>query len=324
MSDEQFFLANAYVDGELTDDERRTAEADPAVMAEVATLRALQARVRDTPPPSASARDTAVAAAMSEFTASSTDDRPVEPESPTVVPFRPRPAYARALGIAAAVVAVVGLGVVVSQVGTGGDDDASGAADVTLDAGDDAAREGALTESAQAVPEATAEESFDMAADDGGEESASVAAEMAGGDGDAADEMVEEAEVMSEEAGAEDTADSSAGAEADASPWSERLGLFDRPIAIPDGYERDALLLGFEDLALRGLFLVRERDEGRLPPSPNTECVPVGEPLARAEALFDDVVVVVIAVDEIERTVVAIDAASCEPLAVAPLPELDR
>ena len=55
-TDEQYLLASAYLDGELTDDERRLAEADPAVMAEVEQLRALQAEIADVEPPTAAAQ----------------------------------------------------------------------------------------------------------------------------------------------------------------------------------------------------------------------------------------------------------------------------
>ena len=64
MNAEHEFLASGYVDGDLTDDERRIAEADPAVMAEVEQLRALRAELADVPPPTTDARESAIAAAM--------------------------------------------------------------------------------------------------------------------------------------------------------------------------------------------------------------------------------------------------------------------
>lgn len=313
MSDEPFFLANAYLDGELTDDERRIAEADPDVMAEVETLRALQARLRTVPAPTEAARDSAIAAAMSTFT--SVAGAPAEVEAPAVVPLRPRPAYARALGIAAAVVAVVGLGVVASQVGSRSDDDAA----TEIDAA--AAREGEATaEALEATAEETADGGSDAAEPAAGDGELAVAELDTASSGDAAeDERADVAEEMSEESGSVTATGGS-----DDSPWAQRPDLADRPVTLPDAYEPDGLLVGLEDLAVRGVFLVRERDEGRLPPSPNTACARDDETLARAEALFDDVLVILIAVDEVGRTVAAVDAATCEELAVAPLPRLER
>ena len=113
MNEEQFFLANAYLDGELTAEERGIAEADPAVMAEVEQLRALQNDLRDVEPPSDAARESAIGAALAEFTSRSSTSTSTGRVAPAVtaapaapIVFRRRPAYARYLGVAAAMVAV--------------------------------------------------------------------------------------------------------------------------------------------------------------------------------------------------------------------------
>ena len=88
MNAENEFLASAYVDGELTDDERRIAEADPGVMAEVEQLRALRASIADTEPAASEAREAAIAAAMSVY-----DERYAA--APATAHARPRRATAR-------------------------------------------------------------------------------------------------------------------------------------------------------------------------------------------------------------------------------------
>lgn len=117
---ELILRASAYLDGELDADERSRAEADPAVMAEVEALRALQDEIRDVEPPHADTREAAITAALAEFDA-------LRPATDRVVPFRPRPSYSRWLTAAAAVVAVGLVGVVVAQSTRGGDDEDSAA-----------------------------------------------------------------------------------------------------------------------------------------------------------------------------------------------------
>ncbi|HUF99730.1 MAG TPA: hypothetical protein VMM60_16505, partial [Ilumatobacter sp.] len=85
MNDDQYFLANAYIDGELTADERQFAEADPDVMSEVDRLRAMQSLLRESAPPSPAARSAAIAAAMAEFGAT-----PVSSNAPQVPASHPR------------------------------------------------------------------------------------------------------------------------------------------------------------------------------------------------------------------------------------------
>jgi hypothetical protein len=139
--------ASAYLDGELDAAEIAAAEADPAVMAEVAQLRSLQESIRDVVEPTSYARDTAIAAALVEF------DRRRHPAP--VVRTRPRPGYSRWLAVAAAIAGLAALGAVVTQVGGGGDDD--DAAEVADDAagGDQATSLSArvVTGSAPAAPQ---------------------------------------------------------------------------------------------------------------------------------------------------------------------------
>jgi hypothetical protein len=112
--------ASAYLDGELDAAEIAAAEADPAVMAEVAQLRSLQEAVRAVGEPTSSARDGAIAAALAEY------DRKRHPAP--VIRSRPRPAYTRWLAVAAAVAGLAALGAVIATNSRGGDDnDAAGA-----------------------------------------------------------------------------------------------------------------------------------------------------------------------------------------------------
>jgi hypothetical protein len=129
MTDDQFFLANAYLDGELTDEERTTAETDPEVLAAVEELRRLQAGLRDVEPPSELGRQRAVIAALEQFRVTA---------SPQTHPFAGRSnnnrSYSRYLGIAAAVVAIGVLGVFLANANVGGDDEAAIEAETTNEA----------------------------------------------------------------------------------------------------------------------------------------------------------------------------------------------
>lgn len=292
MNDEQFFLANAYLDGELTADERRIAEADPEVMSEVERLRALQAELRDVPEATPDAREAAIAAAMAEFRVGDarTGAEPAEAE-PSVVPFRPRPAYAKYLAVAAALVAVAGLGIVVSQADLGGgDDDSSGVEDAAI--AQSSAREEVLTtvvnEPAAGTGEPLAEAESapaDAATDDAAGDIA------AGGDADMMEEAAEER------------------AEATAEEGSAR-------IAVPPGFDPDAMIRNEVELAIYGSYLLDQRDLGLLGPTPETRCDGNYDILATASYLLDgDDRSVYIAVNEFEGFVLALDSDTCTELA---------
>lgn len=128
---ELILRASAYLDGELSADEMTRAEADPAVMAEVEALRALQEQLAHVDPPADDVRDRAIAAALDEFdllhaagaAAAAPTPAPSPDPSPNVVPFRPRPAYARWLTAAAAVVGIGVLGAVIAGTQGGSDDE---------------------------------------------------------------------------------------------------------------------------------------------------------------------------------------------------------
>lgn len=116
MNDDQFFLANAYLDGELSAEERAVAESDPDVMSAVAELRAVQELVGGVEAASDATRDTAIAAAMTHFAPSvGTTATPVAARRPAV----------RYLAVAAGVLGVGLLGVAIANLGTSSGDDSA-------------------------------------------------------------------------------------------------------------------------------------------------------------------------------------------------------
>jgi hypothetical protein len=122
-------LASAYLDGEVTAAERARVEGDPALLAEVERLRRVRAAVADVPPATATARESAIAAALAAFDEAhaglaAAAAAPTAP--PNVVPLARR-RHVRRLQVmtaaAAAAVMVIG-GFVIANRG-GGDDTAS-------------------------------------------------------------------------------------------------------------------------------------------------------------------------------------------------------
>src|SRR5688500_7354752 len=103
-------LASAYLDGELTDEERRLADADPAVLADVERLRVLRAGRGGVAQRSDVARERAIAGARAVFGEihGATATAAVTTELADDVRRRD---LTRWLGVAAAVVAVGLLGV---------------------------------------------------------------------------------------------------------------------------------------------------------------------------------------------------------------------
>lgn len=311
MNDEHYLLANAYVDGELTADERALAEADPDVMSEVELLLVLQTRVRKVDPPTASAREAAMTAAMAAFPAAVPKPAPAinaAVRNTAVVPLRRRPAYARYLGLAAAVVAVGLLGTVVVSGLRSGDDDSAASEPAPGAATEALADEPASEPAAQNADRLTDSFETDTAEGDGQLDMDDSAAAAPTDDlaGSAADAELPASEPASESAdqAAEEPAEESAANDGD----------FEQPLIDPT-----QPLTGATDLGAYGAYLVELQAAGELPPTPNTRCPQPGL-LGQTQYVFDDVLVdVYIVVDDQNRTVSAIDPDTCEVLAVGPL-----
>ncbi len=322
MNDDQYFLANAYLDGELTDDERSIAEGDPAVMAEVEVLRGLQVDLRAVDAPTAAARESAIGAAMAEFAAR---DAAVATKAPApVVPFRPRPAYSRLLGIAAAVVAVGVLGVVIVNSGGGGDNDDSMAEPAALEA--DAADDGGAESAADRdVAESVTPTDLENA-------TAAVAAEEATGDAAvqmAESEMADDAmadEGAADEASAEMSAEASdvaATTPAGADVFRDVDVAYDTAARVtlerPD-IDVDAPITNDAELGAYGSYLLELQNRSALPPTPNTDCDPTYNILAATTAIINDVETdVYIAVQEDDERVIGMDKRNCDELVDGPL-----
>lgn len=309
MNADNELLASAYVDGELTDGERRSVEADPAVMAEVAQLRALRAELANVETPSGTARETAIATALGAFREQYavvpppvTETRSAAaPTDTPVLTFWRRPAAVRWLGAAAAIVAIGVLGVVVATSGSV-DDDANLATDVAVEeASDDVASaptadEPVLTE-APKVARTEMPESADEPAEPAAEEAASEP-------------------VVAEALDDEPTADAAA-------PLAESAAA---ESATPDG----ARFFDFEnsndpfviteptELGAAGTYLaeVEATRPATLTPTPNTSCGPA---LARAVlAVGNEQIEVYVEIDLASGLVVAYDV-DCTVLLTAEL-----
>lgn len=281
MNDDQYLLASAYLDGELSPDDWARAAADPEVMAIVEQMQALAAAVAGVEPPEAAARDRAIEAALTEL-------------RPVVVPLsssrRPIGAW---LGVAAAVVAVLAVGAVVVSTGRGGDDDFDAAGDeasvVTADA--DIERSAGLTAGGE-----VADGDMAPAAEDMAEAPAPESAERAGDEEESMSEMV-----LSNEAGAA----------LDAVPTAP-------PSA---GFDPDAPLRTPGDLTAFGEHLLLLEAQGQLPPTPNTQCplpeqVGIVDVLDAASYVVDDVTVpVLIALDRAAGLTLALEPSTCETIA---------
>lgn len=289
MNDEQYFLANAYLDGELTGVERRSAEADPDVMSEVEQLRLLQARVRSFEPPLAATREAAIAAAMTGF--GSVSIAPQRSSTTTVMEFRRRRWSTRYLGFAAGFVAIGLLGtVVVTSLSGGGDDDAASKL-----AGDEPTAALAVEQSSDQILESSEAAATADAA--GSADAAGIAeTELA----PAAEQPVAEAAQAPVDEAASDSADTVVAA---GRPQIDPA----QPLTTP------------AELGAYGSYLVELQRAGQLPPTPNTKCSQVGI-MGSTQYLFDNVSVeVLVAVDETTRTTTAIDPDTCRELLVGPL-----
>lgn len=295
--DDTFLRASAYLDGELEAAESARAEADPAVMAEVELLRALQTDVRAVEPPTPGARERAVSAALAAFDA-------LQPavESTVVVPLRPRPAYTRWLAVAAAVVGIGLLGVIVATAGWGGDGDD---ADLALDAAADtqfapAAAEAESSSLAAPLPESLAGADQATAFDAGAPDAAAEAAPAT----EAPEAtMAPAATALAAEASGEAT-------------MSTGAPPFDLATPIPDEVT----------LGIVGRQLLEQANAQPSATTARTTTDAACEDDAEARTILgegsylrDDVAVpILIAVDETTAKIVAVDPATCAVVAVEP------
>ena len=167
MNDEQFLLASAYLDGELTAAERIAAETDPDIASEIDRLAALRTAVRDVVAPAPRVREAAIAAAMKGFTAAPARRAPAG----GTFTFRRRPWSVRYLGFAAAAVAVGALGVVV----TNALNSDAGEGEITESAAvDEPADDGLALQAAPAIAEAAPAAEAERAAESPAAESATA------------------------------------------------------------------------------------------------------------------------------------------------------
>jgi hypothetical protein len=297
--DDTFLRASAYLDGELDAAETARAEADPAVMAEVDLIRALQSELRDVEPFDPRARERAINAALAEFDELTAAD---------VVPFRPRPSYTRWLGVAAAVVGVGLLGVIVATAGSGGDDD--DAAEIAFESSaqdlDDAQAQRSSLEAP--APAAEAVESGDTAA-----------VLSAGGDAADAPEATVAAEATMAPAATEAPAATALAADASAeSTTSAGAPPFDPNVPIPD-----EITLGIVGRQLIASQSSPQVDDESVRSTIETACDDDAEQprtiLAEGSYLRDGAAIpILIAVDASNDKIVAIDPESCNVVAVEP------
>lgn len=319
MNDDQYFLANAYHDGELTGDDLRIAEADPDVMSEVERLRSVQSLMRNTDAPSATVRAAAIAAAMAEFavvTRTATTNDGNEINSPltnanVITIKRDRPAYSRYLGVAAALAAIGVAGLVVAGAIGGGSDESSDSSEAIT--GETIAQTG--SELARSASATTAAAEMENASDDVADqmlvESAPVAATAADG-------------ALGDESAATVTASESAGGETlemtavNATPYPPTGGPIE-PIA-----DRDLTITTPGQLAGLGMLLADLRDSGALGPTPETSCLFDDPAIEIVDStryrLADETVNVLVGLvaGDIEGHTLAIDPDTCEILVVGP------
>lgn len=122
MNDDQLELANAYLDGEATAAERVLVESDAELLAEVGRLRVVRSAIGDIGPPAVEVRDSAIAAALAEFSGRRTSGPPpAAAASPTAATIdrRQRIRRMQTLSAAAAAILIVGAGIVIAQRDTG-------------------------------------------------------------------------------------------------------------------------------------------------------------------------------------------------------------
>jgi hypothetical protein len=182
--DDLTLLASAYLDGDVTADERALVEGDPEVLAEIDRLRSVRFLLGDVEPQAISVREAQLATALGvwdrlpepERTGARRDATPVginaaavagaaSVTAPTPINGRRRATSTRWLtGVAAALVLVLAGGVAL-QLGTDSDDDSASTADSEIEATEALTATGPADDPA-AGDLAPAAESVDAAADD--------------------------------------------------------------------------------------------------------------------------------------------------------------
>ena len=145
MNDDLTFLASAYLDDDIADDERALVDVDPDTLAEVERLRSVRALLGDVDPPAISVRETHLAAALdawerlpeAERTGARRAPAPAGSDAaaaagaasvtaPTPLDTRRRPASTRWLtGAAAALMLVLAGGVALQLTGQSDQDDSA-------------------------------------------------------------------------------------------------------------------------------------------------------------------------------------------------------
>jgi len=178
MNDDPTLLASAYLDGDVTADERALVETDLDLLAEVDRLRQVRALLADQEPPKISRREHHLAMALDawdrlpERTGATRDNTPIalrrgaSPASaaaaatitaPTSSEHRRRTTLnRRMLGAAAAIVLVLAGGIALQTLSTGDDDEASSAEPTDATVATEEAASAAVDEAPSAVEEATA------------------------------------------------------------------------------------------------------------------------------------------------------------------------
>jgi hypothetical protein len=307
-----WLLAGDYLDGALDAAERGRVESDPALMATVDELRALQRELRAAAPAAPGRRESAISAALSEFDSlhGALGERVVRPieSGQRRRPSRYSPERWLA-GVAAAVVLLGGLGLVVASGLGGSNDDDEGiafeAATDTQAAGDDSA--------------ADTDELLAADADPGSARSATADAASAAG----------AAEQTATTAGAE-TPMSATGVPpvADAAPEPTTAPAATVPAStLSYTFDAEQPIDGVGQLAAAADQLLVREQAGELVNTPETSCggTDQDQPLrVLSEGLYrtPDAIEreIFVAVDETNGTALALDRASCETVAEAPLP----
>jgi hypothetical protein len=272
-------LASAYLDGELTPEERWRAEADPLVLDEVDAMRDVRARLATVPPPDRDRREAAIAAALAMAT---TDV--VAPARPATRTHR-RTRWLAPLAAAAAVVVLVVGGIVALRRGDSDDDTATRTDEATTQLLDEASESGA---------------------DDADQETA--ASTLAAGSGTTPPAAAAPAEAETSQAGAEGTAaaaGTTAVAAAEATTGAAGGGAAESAMPI--------VRTGDDLVALQEFFAVaRENSDAAAPTSVAPQCA-VGEFLTLAQyepspTLEPREVEVYV---DATGAVIAVDAATC-------------